>query len=175
MTQFCRGTKTCRATREISEGTCGYLPTALSPCQGAGLKKKKSDTLIWKIPTAPTLKAPVDAFQSPPGVEVNVCRSSCKLEGRGEVPEVVYALRQQGFQVAPGLLLASTSPLFTFSQELVVMLAPNMTCLEGKAHAKWYHQQRCDARRQGTCEFGNAGSSPAQWHSNWEHGAERSL
>lgn len=42
------------------------------------------------------------------------------------------ALRQQGFQVAPGLLFASTWPLFTS----LVVLAPNATRLEGKAHAK---------------------------------------
>lgn len=111
-----------------------------------------------KYPLPQAAKAPVQAFWSPSAVEVNVCRYLRKIiylqaERPGEKCLKLYmALRQQGFQIAPGLLIASMWPLFALSQEPAVMLAPNMASFEGKAHAKGHGTlAEASCRGDGVC------------------------
>ena len=95
-----------------------------------------------KYPPPQSAKAPVQAFQSASAVEVKVCCSDRKMiylqteRPGGKCLKLYMDLKQQGFQIAPGLLTASIQPLFALSQEPAVMLAPNVVSFEGKAHAK---------------------------------------
>lgn len=68
------------------------------------------------------------------------------------------AFRQRGFQIAPGLLIASTGPLFALSQELAALLASNVPSFEGKACAKQHGRTGRGAMVKSVCEFGKAGS-----------------
>lgn len=91
-----------------------------------------------KYPLPQAAKAPVQAFWSPSAVEVNVCRSLRKIiylqaeRPGGKCLKLYMALRQQGFHIAPGLLIASMWPLFALSQEPAVMLPQIWQVLRGR-------------------------------------------